>query len=430
MNKNRFYKSTLGIKAEVVIAQSLDVSAGGAIAGTAATGTASVTVAATTTDGDQVVLTVGPHTFGYASVGAVTAANYGTALLAALNADTYFVANGITWTKSGTTSLVLTGTWPVGSQYNGIPLNFEAGSTNAGPSFSSFSSTNTAGGTGATGGGQSTYKGFIDSAIAGALGVFWDDTNLAVERGGTAVAANAARKFFYAWKQGDSVVMRTTAIPAGTRKYTSLPYTAGQADIMTVTVGGTVSVGQWIHVKVIDETFPQIPYPFYTYSGQVTVDVATTLTAIAAAITADTTNENTFNATSSSTVLTITGSLNRRFKTAAFIETTPAYPTDASAITMAYTQRSIAPLGTYADIKELENYFLVQNGAILYAGANGMTNVSDFQTQSSNVVSGTNYGQLIVTALKTEKGEVKDFTDKAYVIVALPTASLATLALY
>ncbi len=243
------------------------------------------------------------------------------------------------------------------------------------------------------------------------------------------MAANSTRKFFYAWKQGDGIAMRTTGIPAGTRKYTVLPYTAGQADIMTLTFTGTTSVGQIVHVKVIDQTFPQIPYVSYDYEAKVTSTIDAALTAIAAQITAETQNEDSFNATSAAGVLTLTGSIGRKFDLSAYVEVVPAFPTDASIITKAYTQKAVNPLGTFADMKELENYFLVQNGAILYSG-HPFINVGDFQTQSTNVLSGTNYGQLIVTALKFEKGEVKDFTDKAYVIIAIPTASLALLATY
>lgn len=418
MIKNRFLSNTLGVPSEPFIAQALDVS-GTVVAGSPALGTASVTVAATTTSGDQLAISVGPHTFTYASVGAVSAAAFGTALLAFLNADAYSVANSITWTKTGTTSLVLTATFPNGAQNNGIPIGIEAGPLNAGPTFSTFSSTNTTGGTDGSIGNQPTFKAFVDNALAGTTAAYWDDTNLVVGLGDTKLVSNSTRSIFYAWKQADGVVMRTSPIPVKGITYKKVAYTAGTASVWTTTFGGTISASQYIHVKIMDTTSKTIPYPQYTYSAKVTSTVNAALVLIAAAINAET-EEPIATATESGTDLIITCTdKTRTISVNAYIEVSTTQTTDASVITRVHTTKAVAPLGTYADVKEFEKAFLVKNGALLYTG-DDTTNVEEWQNQASNVVVGTNYGYFIASSLKQEIGAINTFNNKAYVIMAAP----------
>lgn len=431
MVKNRFFKSTFGAPAEMLIAQALDATTG-AIAGSAATGTASVTVAANTTNGDQIVLTVGSHTFNYASVGAVTAAAYGTALLAALNLDPYFVANGIVWTKAGTTSLVLTGTWPIGALPNGTAINFEAGPVNAGPSFSAFSSTNATGGTNAVVGMQPDVKGFVANALSGTLGVYWDDTNLVLQPGDTYNPANYGRKFSYFWKQGGAttvgLTMRTSPIPVRDRAYTQVAYAAGTNQVSTVTFTGTYAAGQILHLRLSDTTGTVVPYPNFAWETPFVTDLTTTLAALAALINAElASNDPFFTATSNATQVIITANdASRSFQTSFYLETTAAQPTDASIVTHVVTTGNIAPLGTLADVQEFENYFKVGNGVMIYTPEG--TIPAEFGVPVTNAVTAINYGYLIVTMVRVERGETRDYTKKTYVVVALPTASLATLA--
>jgi hypothetical protein len=280
-------------------------------------------------------------------------------------------------------------------------------------------------------GASNSHKIFVANALPGAIAVYFSDTNLLVPTGGTSLAANANRKFFYAWKQADGTPFRTTDIPC-LPTYKQVAYAAGTAQTSTVTVTGTVSTTQILHVRITDMTPAQVPYPTYDYQSTVSVDVATSLTAIAAAITAEV-NEPIATATSNSTVLTIVGAYtNRTFTVTAWLELSPSQAVDASIFTIANTVKAVAPVGTTADVKEFETYFIEQQGGVLYPQEG--THASEFQTigtaASSNVLTTINYGYLIVSTIKhvTDSGSTRDYSNKSYVIVALPTASVATLA--
>lgn len=272
---------------------------------------------------------------------------------------------------------------------------------------------------------QATFDAFVTTAPAGSISVFWTDTKGLVANSSSNAAANQNRTLFYAWKQADGTVMVSTPIPA-VLKYTSVAYNAGQPDILSGAFGGTISVGQTINVSILETTAVAIPFPKYQYNAKVKDTVANALLDIATQINNEKA-DRVASASSSGTTLTITGLFNNRtIKAIASIDVTVAQPTDASAIVWTVTQKAVAPVGTTADVKEFENYFLVQNGAILRA--DDMVLVSEFQTQASNVVSGINYGYLIVTSNKSEKGEVKNFNHKSYVIIAAPAAAISALA--
>ncbi len=284
---------------------------------------------------------------------------------------------------------------------------------------------------------RADYFAFVASAAAGAVGVFWDDkAQLAVADGEAALPANSTRKIFYGYKTADGLPMRTTGIPVKDLKIDTIAYNAGRAEIWTVTVGGTVAVGQIIQVVIADTTSTEVPYPRWEYAGEVKTTVAAALTDIAAQITAEK-NEPRFTASAATTVLTITSAdpqgnpvgkyaFSTTLKPSAYIEVTPAQPTDASAIVIARTQTAIAPIGTYADVKEFEKYFLVMAGSPLYT-ADGTYNLEEFGLPASNVVSTINYGYGVIKSWKTERGETRNYSDKATVIIALPTASVAAL---
>lgn len=272
---------------------------------------------------------------------------------------------------------------------------------------------------------QATFDAFSTTAPAGSISIYWVDTKALVANGSMNLAANASRSFFYAWKQADGTVMVSTPIPA-VLKYTTAAYNAGQPDIIVGTFGGTISIGQTINVTIIETTAVSIPFPKYQYTRKVTTDVATTLGLIAADINAEKTDA-VATAVASTNTLTVTGKYNNRtIKCIANIDVTFGQPTDASAITWASSQKAIAPVGTTSDVKEFENYFLVQQGAILRA--DNMVLVSEFQAQASNVVAGINYSYLVVTANRSERGEVKNFNHKHYVIIAAPAAATSALA--
>lgn len=420
MLKNRWFKSTLGIPAEILIAQSLDAS-NSPSAGTAPTGTLNVTIAATPTLGDTLVINVDGYIYTYTvGAGETTAALAATAIEAMLDANN----QGFTASHTGTTSAVFTLTGPVGTTFNGKTVS----ATEGGSTFSAITSANFSGGVNPVVGFQSTFKDFVATAAAGAMAAYWADTQDAVTFGSTSLPVNKDRPYFYAWKQADETVkVSTTISPSGIEKKTQIAYYAGQGDTFTVTLGGTYTAGQYIHLRIIDTTSTILPYPSWEFvvksSGTANTDAA----AMRDKINAETIDK-VFTASAATNVITIVFSAkDRTFKVLADLETTKTATTDASVITIAHTVMQKGEIGTYKDIKELELYFRVQQGQPLYSG-DGHTNIEEFGVIASNVVSGINYGILILKTMRFERGEVRNFRQPLYVVIALPTASLATLA--
>src|SRR6187551_156772 len=229
MIKNRYFKSTLGVPSEVIIAQTLDASnAAGAVAGTSATSVNAVTIAASPTVGDTLIFNIDGYVYTY-TVGAAetTAALAATAIDAVLNANT----QGFTAAHTGTTTASFTLTAPVGTAFNGKTVVVtEGGNTFSAITAGNFSTT----GTNPVVAFQNNYKSFIATAAAGALAAYWEDTKAAVTFGTTTNPANAGRKYFYAWKQGDGTVKRSTSIEIPVARKTAVPYYVGQADIYTL----------------------------------------------------------------------------------------------------------------------------------------------------------------------------------------------------
>lgn len=419
MLKNRFFKSTLGIPAEVIIAQSLDAS-NSPSAGTAPTATVNVTVAASPTAGDSLTIIVDGQVYTHTvTAGETTAALAVAGILAQLQANN----QGFTAGATGTTTAVFTLTGPVGTSFNGKTVT----GSEVGATFSAITTANFAGGVNPVVGFQSTYETFITTAAAGSIAAYWEDTHDAVTFGATKLLANQGRGYFYAWKQADGSVKRSTTVVIPAKSVVQVPYVAGNGDTWTLTFTGTYSVGQIIHVRIIDTTSTIIPYPSWEYTVVSTGTIATDVTALAVALNAENIDKQ-WTASGATNVLTVAFLNNSRtFKVMGELEPTKAFPTDASIITPANTVKAKSPIGTYADIKELENYFKVQQGATLYSG-DGHVNPEEFGLPASNVVAGINYGILVLHTLRFERGEVRNFNQTLYVIIALPTASLATLA--
>lgn len=449
MVKNRFFKNTFGVAIEALVAQGLDTSnaESPAVGGTAGSATYSVTVAGTPTAGDQVILTLGNDEWHYeVGAGDTTAALFGTNILAYLNADPRSVALGLTWTKTGTTSLVLTATGPVGTALNGTAAGFRAGATNAGPTFSAFSSTNYAGGVNPIADQQPHFEAFVANAAAGKIGVYYEEhtagskANPAVKIGDTRLAANAARRIFWAVKDALGVVFRTSAFPLGPSllRYDKAAYAAGTNQVSTLTVTARPAVGQTIHVRVTDTTLTQVPYPTYEYSAAVggtaaAADVETALANIAAQInnnlekidpvvTASASSDN-------SMVLTLTGkNATISFKITTYNETTPAQPTDGYAATVAVTQQPVQPVGTIDDVTEFENYFKAMNTGVIYPPEGTLE--TEWNKFGSNVVAGTQYGYLVASQELelVQEGATRTYKQRKRVVIAIKNSDLNTLA--
>ena len=419
MIRNRFFKGTIGKPAEVIIAQSLDAS-NSPSAGTAATSVNTVTIAGTPTLGDSITFNIGGYIYTYTvPSGVTTAAQAVTGIEAMLDANT----QGFTAASSGTTSATFTLTGPVGTSFNGVTVTgSETGST-----FSSIVTANFAGGVNPVLGFQTTLEDFVDNADDGAIAAYWEDTKAAVAYGTTTLPANVGRKYFFAWKQADGVVKITTPIPVpvpATDKV-SIAYAAGQGDIYTLAFGGTIAVTQILHVRIIDKTSTEVPYPSWEYQETVTSTVAAAVTALAADINAEKIDKI-FSASDSSTTLTITGTdTTRVLDVSAYIETSPSQTVDASNIVKTHTQKAIAPVGTYADVKWLESFFQVQQGLTLYSQEGTLP--SDFGEPASNVLPSIQYGYVIIKSFRKEQGATRNYEQPLYTIIALPTASRASL---
>lgn len=427
MVKNRFFKNTLGYFAELIIASKLDDSDGAATTPVPATVSIPVTIAADPTPGDTITITIDGTPYVHAVPGGdetTQAAHDAIAALLEANAQGFVLTS-----HTGTTSSVFNLAW-AGAVNNAKAVTLaETGATFtvAGPyAF--------AGGVDGDAVAADTHDAFVANADPGAIWAYWEDINAAGQHtalfaGDTANPANANRKFFYAWKDANGEAKASTAIPVRGLKYDSLPYSAGQVQISDVNYGGTITAGQILHLRITDTTSTQIPYPTYHYDVPFATDIATTVTALAAKVNAET-EDPIATASAAGAELTVTGLYkNRTFSLQAFIEVTPQQPTDASIITFpgTGTQKAVAPVGDIASIRELEKYYLIYGGALNYPQDG--TNLDEWQDPTgSNIGAIAQWGILLVKSSKVEKGAVYDHTAKAYVVIAVPTGSQTALA--
>lgn len=434
MQRNRYFKSTTGVGGEYVIANQID-NTGTPVDGLAPTAaTTSVTVAASPAVADRINFLIAGQTYTYiVKAGDTTAATLVASIVAYINATNNAA---FTASVSGTTSAVFSFAAPLGTSFNGATNSVTLGA----PNVSTFSAaTATAWGTNGVdpveSGMQGTLDLFVANALAGSIGVYWADNKAAVLPGATGLYANRDRVFQYAFKTQDTTpnTILTSGVRAGARQYRTIAYSAGQADIYTMTFTGTYTLGQILRVRIIDTTSTQIPYPNWSYEVVSTGTIATDLTAIAALITAET-QDPVATASASAGVLTITGKFNSRQIKVGFnldtFGTSGNGAIDQSIQVTAQTQVSTSEVGTTADILEFEKYFKIQNGVMIYTPEGTLP--TEFSNILSLVVTGTQYGILVVTSAKEDRHEssVMPNFNKSYVQVAIPNAAVAQLASY
>jgi hypothetical protein len=432
MQRNRYFKSTFGVSGEFIVAKALDVSATPVDGVAPGGGTVAVTIAATPTAGDVINFVIGGVTYSYV----VKAADNTAALLVAAIVAEFNATNnvGLVASVSGTTSATFTFAAPAGTAWNGVTVTGAAG-TNAGPTFSAFTGTNynTAGVDPVDAGPQPDLKGFVANALSNTIGVFWEDTKKAVQHGETNLYANRNRKFMYAWKTAGGTTMLTSGLTAGTREYRKLAYNAGTADVWDMTIGGTLTAGQIIHIKIIDRTALNIPNPNWEYIVVSTGTAATDMTAIAALINGET-QEAWFTASASGADLTITSTDNKRQMAVAYQLETVGQPgtnigTDQSTMSIVHTTASIAEVGTTADVTEFEDYMKYQNGVMKYV-QDGIT-AQEMNNFPTNVDAATQYGYLLVKSKKEEihkSSAVPAMKNDHFVAIAIANTALNALA--
>lgn len=421
MVKNRYFKNTLGLFAEIIVAAGLDLEETTGTPQTASQVAVPVTIAADPTVGDTITITVDGVEYKHTvPVADETTQQAHDAIKGILSANT----QGFTVVGVGTTSSVFTLSW-AGADKNGKAVSLvETGSTFtvAGPyAF--------AGGVDADAAASDDLEAFVANSNAGTVWAFWEDTKVALVTGDTSKPSNLNRKFFYAWKDSAGNTKTTAAIPVAGLKYETKAYNAGQAQISKVKYGGTVSATQIIHVRISETTATVLPYPSYSYSALWTTDIATTVAALVTAINAEE-EDKIVTATSAGDTLTLTGDYkNRTFKVSAYLEVSDTQTVDQSTITFptAGTQVAKAALGDVTTVQEIEKYANIYGGGINYAPEG--TNVAEWQESNSNMGSTTQWGILMVYAARVSDGVVYDHKSKAYVIIVVPTGSEATLAL-
>lgn len=436
MQRNRFFKSTVGVGAEYVIANTIDTSQA-PVDGLAPTGaTVTVTVAGTPTLGDRINFVVGGAPYSYLVKSTdTTAATLVASIVTYLNAvnTQSFVAS-----VTGTTSAVFTLTAPLGIAFNGTVVTATLGTPNAGPTYSALSFTNfgTNGVDPIEPGMQSTFQNFVANAASGALGIYWVDNQLAVLPGATKTFANLNRDFFYAFKTQDGNTIVTGGLACNRKSTFSSAYNAGQADIKTITFGGTYTVGQMIRVRIIDKTSVQVPYPQYIYELVATGTINTDVASLAALINAEQ-SDPIVTASAGTNVLTITGVYNsRQIDVGTNIDTFGTSGNgsiDQTAPVIATTQTSVAEVGTVADLLEFEKYFKVQNGIMIYTPEG--TIPAEFGTFTELIPAGAQYGFLVVTGYRSHSPQSAAVPGaitgaKVYIMIAVPNTLLAQLASY
>lgn len=271
---------------------------------------------------------------------------------------------------------------------------------------------------------------FQSTGTINSIGAFFDDGSKhpALVAGDTTLAANAKRSFFYAWIDNNGILKKSTSIPIAGLSYASTVYNAGQSQVSTVTFGGTYSIGQILQMRIIDNTATNLPYPSYEYSSVIGAGgINAAVLALTTAINAERNGKVVTASNAATNVLTLTGDLKTTtFKVATYVELTVAQNVDASAPVVAVTSKAIAPIGDIASVQELYRYYLINNGAVEY-GSGNQTNGADFGQPAQNISSIAQYGFVIVTSFRSEKGEVRDFTKKDYIVIACATAAVANV---
>lgn len=421
MVRNRFFKNTMGYFAELAIVAAVDASDGTAVVAQPSVVTLPLTVAGSPTAGDILTLT-----FSNGLVAEFTAP--ATPTTALLNAGVVATIKAIlpanaSVTSLGTTSQVISIGVP-GTSYNAVTIT----PSETGSSWTVGSAVTFAGGLAADAVAADNHEDFVASGTAGTIWAFWDDTakQTALVAGDTTNPANINRKFFYAWKDADGTPKKSTSIPIREMAYSQVAYSAGVAQVTALTFAGTYSATQIVHIRIIDTTATQTPYASYDYSEVIgSGGINTATTNLAAKINAEK-NEPIATAGASTNVLTITASTKyRTFKVVTFVELSPTQLLDASAPTQT-TTKNVQPIGTSADVAELYKYYVMNSGGTVYAGEG--VNASEFGLPSSNVVTGTQYGFLLVTSKRNEDGAVRNYSNKAYILIAVVTGDVAKLA--
>lgn len=425
MIKNRFFKSTIGAFAELAIVTQVDASDGTANAAQPSVATMTTTVSASPTAGHKLTLTLSNDVIiEYTAPATPTTAILNAGLAAAIEAA---LPPGSSVNFTGTTTQVLTIGVP-DPAYNTVTIT----QTTTGNSWTIGSVATFAGGLAADATAADSLQNFVDNATAGSIWAFWDDTNLPLVAGDTAKPANAGRKFYYIWKQADAAIChRSSAIPVKDLTYSTALYNAGTAQVMTAAFGaGTYSLGQRLHIRIIDTTPTQLPYASYDYDVAIGASgINQAVTDLAALINAEKT-EPIVTASGSTSTLTVTAiKKSTTFKLASYLEVTTAQPSDLSNVVFATTAKSLPTLGDIANVKELEQYYIVNNGGINYS-PNGTVPL-EFGDISSNI--GTNsvtqFGFLLVKNKRTEAGVVRNYAnDKALMLIAIKSTDVAALA--
>lgn len=435
MVKNRYFSNTMGNFSELAIATQVDASDGTAALMEPSITTLSLTVNAAPTAGHiltgvwanipaaytGLVPTV-EYTVPVAPSTAIANAGVKAAIEAAL-------ANvpGASVQFTGTTTQVITISAP-GSAFNGVTLTLAStGNSFTAPGVATF-----AGGIDADATAADNIKDFVDNALAGSIWAFWDDTKLALKAGDTALPANVGRKYFYAWKQGVATEYnKSTAIPVKDLVKDSVAYNAGTAQVSTGTFTGTYAIGQIIHLRIIDTTGTILPYPSFEYEAACTAtspDAA--LAAIVVKINAEALgNTPIVTATSAAGVITITAKTKLvTFDLAAYLEVIPGATSDGSVFAKAVTVKAKAPIGDIASVTELQKYYIMNNGGVQYSDHSIQAYEFGAPTTNVGTNSVTQFGFLLLRQNRTEHGETRGYTNRAYMLIAIKNTDLATLA--
>jgi len=447
MERNRYFKATLGVGAEVIIANTLDAS-GAEVDGikpTAATST--LTIAASPAAGDRINITVLGQPYTYTVLATDT-----TAAILVASMQAYFNAFNAPWTLviTGTTAATFTYTPnAVGTALNGGTNAIALGTPNV-STFSAPVATAQFGSNGVNGspaGFQPTFQAFAANAAAGSLAVYWDDnlgqvtgsnSNTSVPPGALTQYANNNRAYFYAWKDAAGNTLRTSQIPVQGRKTTISRYQAATPDIFTVALGGTVTAGQTIWIRIIDKTSAAVPFPNWEYSVLSTGNAITDATALVALLTAEKFEIPIATATNGGTsTITITGLSNNRIlavncwlDVAGILNSGTALSTDQSAFVVTQTQTRTVENGTFADVTEVEKFLKIRNGVMVYVAST--ITPSEFNNFNSNIVSTTQYGYLLVRSIRgfliASQSTVGPITSQiGYCYVYLPDTIIANL---
>lgn len=417
MAKNKFFLTTKGFNAEVVVAAPLAYTSQATYANFVANaaegeiGIFNADTQALITAAGTIVPTpvVAPSLTGSTTGGTLAAATY-------YMKYSYVSASGGESVASGESSVVTTGST------SSITVNVPAGPAGSKPKFYI--------GTGAGTEGQYFLGAVGSTSIVITTATGTAGTPLTTATGTQSVPAPIGANIFIAQKR-DTLVHETTPFKVAAGTVTITPYVAPVKQVSTLSTFPAVVVGNVWTVAVFDTTPASQPYPAWEYSYTIkTGDTIATAVAGLLALINNVTDPQDYAygklvvATSggsgdTSTLILTSVDFGRPFRVA----TRDAISYTSSGITVTLTTPYKAGIGTYDNVSEVEGEGIIYSGVTTnYPGATG-ANPDEFGTATKFALANKTYNTYLISFYESEHSPLplERHFQKKYIVLFTPS---------